>query len=56
VTVTDHAGTIDQAVNASAEKLLRAIDAKFGKLRDKSLRAASRPVAAEEPSEESSED
>lgn len=40
VAVTDHAGTIDQAVSAAADKLLRAIDGTLGKMRDKSHRAA----------------
>ena len=41
VVVTDQAGTIDQAVRGAAEKLLRAIDATFDRLRDKSHRVAS---------------
>ena len=50
VVVTEHAGTLDQAVNAAAEKLLRAIDGKIGKLRDKSHRAGQQPeVPMESP-------
>ena len=53
VAVSDHAGTIDQAVNGASDKLLRAIDGVLGKLRDKSQRAASNPVSEPmEPAEE----
>lgn len=45
VAVSDHAGTIDQAVNGASDKLLRAIDGVLGKLRDKSHRAPPKPVS-----------
>lgn len=51
VVVTEHAGTLDQAVNAAADKLLRAIDGQIGKLRDKSHRSAARPEIPMEPSD-----
>lgn len=53
VAVSDHAGTIDQAVNGASDKLLRAIDGVLGKLRDKSHRAPTHPVA--EPMESDGE-
>ena len=43
VTVTEQSGTLDQAATAAADKLLRAIDARFGKQRDKSHRSAAHP-------------
>ncbi len=52
VVVSEQAGTIDQAVNAAADKLLRAIDGKIGRRRDKSHRAAAVPGAAQDDSEE----
>ncbi len=54
VVVTEQAGTIDQAVNIASEKLLRAIDGKLGKLRDKSHRpahSAAEPTESVEPTE-----
>lgn len=53
VAVSDHAGTIDQAVNGASDRLLRAVDGVFGKLRDKNHRAASNPVS--EPMESADE-
>ena len=53
VAASDHAGTIDQAIAGASDKLLRAIDGVFGKLRDKSHRAATHPVP--EPTEAAEE-
>lgn len=47
VAVTEHSGTLDQAATAAADKLLRAIDARISKQRDKSYRAAAAPQATE---------
>jgi ribosome-associated translation inhibitor RaiA len=53
VAVSDHAGTIDQAITGASDKLLRAIDGVLGKMRDKSHRAAALPVS--EPTEAAEE-
>lgn len=44
--VTAHAGTVHQAVDAAAEKLLRAIESKLGRLNDSKQRRAE-PVMPE---------
>jgi hypothetical protein len=49
IVVTEQSGTIDQAVDGAAGKLLRAIDSTLGRLRDKSQRGGERP--ASEPEE-----
>jgi ribosome-associated translation inhibitor RaiA len=47
VVVTEHAGTLDQAVDGAASKLLRAIDGTLGRRRDKSHRGADEELPSE---------
>lgn len=48
IAVTDQAGSIDQAVDGAAAKLLGMIDGKLERQRDKSRKGAGAPMAAPE--------
>ena len=53
IAVSDHGGTLHQAISGASDKLKRAIDSALGRLHDKKLHA--KPELVDETTDESSE-
>jgi ribosome-associated translation inhibitor RaiA len=51
VAVTDHAATVDQAVQGAAQKLARLLDSTLGRLHDHREKVSGLPVSGTEPSQ-----
>jgi ribosome-associated translation inhibitor RaiA len=50
VSVTDHAATLEQAVDGAAHKLARLLDSRLGRLHDHRETTSGLPLAGTEPS------
>jgi len=49
IAVTDHAATLEQAVNGATKKLARLLDSTLGRLHDHREKASSLPVSGTDP-------
>ncbi len=51
VAVTEHAATLDQAINGAVHKLERLLESTFGRLQSSRVKAAALPVDGTEPAQ-----